>query len=1323
MLELPLEVTLYVRTWTEILPIQIPEIPHLRFLFPPIDKRIRKRKLDINQLIKDFLLSSTASKVPFREAHSILQDSLNRIQAHLQQERRHTEERINELTPGIPIYRVRDFQSSTRLGAIKKALEDLDTDTRIQILRQRKDYKFHVWKPIMDLTFKLNTTDPLFSWTVLDASPGLKLKRKGSPGKFKLYAVREGLRARGEWAEVEVFARSRYVNEASINVLRQEEGELRRELEDIKAILAEYVALPDTQVNLELAMNRANTDLLQLRGCSQKWEYAAALQALQKGNIYAIADMYGLQTRIAGSAPVFFKRSARAELRSFAEIVPDAAIFGVFNEIADTHSRTKDAANKLWQRMAYHHGLLLPSVFLSDMKKLFDSSAQSQAFKDLLKKSNDGKTRKDKLPGGFRRNLVESASKATSSVDSSTRAIEADLSRISVGEGFSAAEKAFGERYAEAAAAEQVTHDVRDEFLQANDKGVSVGVHAALSAAESPESALKDVLDTELLRKTPGLRSYIKLPKTDTKVCGTEEKLLQSTELPPEAQKTEKHSAPKYSCSCGSSAERNVFFVGATQSGKSSTIRTIMDYAGITDPDLRPVEGTGNRSETTSVKMYKVVIPIRVPVANFSSASAVANTFNTEYFYDLTYEDYKEKGKTFYQGREGPWVRNKFSREELLDFRFQPTEKERNEGHIHLNLIDTPGLNDSEHYRRQELTDFDGASAKANATTNIMDEEHKVKIVAALEEVTEVHAVCIVERATGVRSETNTIITKYLVDLFRRNINGIANFHVIHTMVPLDTMFTSKVQARKSGFEATFNVRATHHLLENHVESPSLDSKKKEYSLSENVTRHTIARLLKSLRDCNGTSPQVYRRFLKSPHHLANDLVYKAGYENIIIPSLKDEMHRKETAAEDKTRSKIGPETRLAAAREQKERLRSKIREHDTSEYVLLTKDSQYREANFFNWNPHLHFSFNTNSPIRKIEYDPPYARNCWIGSSKSGGDGEKYLKIRYEADTFSSARGEIKLYGYKREYYASEIQGWRDGVAEREREERRYEEELRNIAAGISTLQSEKAALSKACDKIMAEVKLFNSKEVCFSKWDKKCEYLASGNLYCAAYAHGEPIMVRTAAFPPDNKKELEGYRVALEEESEALATINKELIVAIEEAKRMSKIYEQANALIVAAIQNKSRQLHYIQKTPLDPGLETPPELKEALANTETALCDALERQIGVLVSSLGSFSQLGDSHQHFQSDLESQKQYVDTVLSCIDETRTQCSYASSGTVDEISGAVWTALNHACGQKRAARRDVDVRHPAVALLYGMAKKKDIDKKKKDGMEVGVQD
>lgn len=422
-------------------------------------------------------------------------------------------------------------------------------------------------------------------------------------------------------------------------------------------------------------------------------------------------------------------------------------------------------------------------------------------------------------------------------------------------------------------------------------------------------------------------------------------------------------------CSCGNTT-RNVVFIGLTQNGKSTLIQALLSYAGVEKtPDGLKI-GDGNSSQTKFSSGYKVQAALRTHAIRLKSApdKIVSTPDDSLKNRDILVED-------------------------------KPTGQ-----HVHLNLIDTPGLSDSDQTR-----DAVGMSS--------LDENHKLGILLALNKIPKLHAVCFVvarHEAYG-RSLQEHIqsLMRIFNQSFPSNLSKL-DYHVIHTCIDMADRFptdeeSAPLETRAQLFDDTIKIGNTikHHFIDS--------IPRRSNHVAVYYHNHVISELLGSFSRCLGTptSALVYPR---EPWHVSNDQALLTAL-NIIRQQWQEE---KDAAEDEAAYIAEGKQSDLILkthydsliAGHQKE-----MKIYDTSEDVYVGSCSETVETRWYESNMKWRtLELTSEYPISK------YEKSCVNAEFDCERKRLTSYRICLNTINYRAASGTIQIYCQKRHYHADKI-------------------------------------------------------------------------------------------------------------------------------------------------------------------------------------------------------------------------------------------------------------------------------------------------------------
>jgi len=541
-----------------------------------------------------------------------------------------------------------------------------------------------------------------------------------------------------------------------------------------------------------------------------------------------------------------------------------------------------------------------------------------------------------------------------------------------------------------------------------------------------------------------------------------------------------------------------VLFIGLTQNGKSSVIRSILKYAGDEEQAARVERGHDSLSQTKEVHKYSVTL------------------IQKRHF--LQYKD---------------------GRGDVLDVGDDVEEDEVEEKEVVLNktislmLLDSPGLSDSGNPIPKKGEHIEPLPRRTE------DERHKLKVLRALKEVGKVNSVCfVVKKHQQFGWDFQRHIRDY-IDIFEMSslLNQV-NFHVLHTQIDRYARFQTlskeeesdlgdeagvgvvdgegdfQVQSepeslwtdkRAQAFDDLTGIKATHHWMDNQPYSKD--------PVAQYFSKNAISQLLRQLsQDTSAACTSL--RYPKSERHKLHDKDLQRGYDNLTF-GFQTEQSVIKTEIQD-----LGKEMRPKIKRKQGyeseiKDLNSKIYDLDTMTLERIAREAKSESWDVTNWRVTLSFQIDTDVTIRKIERDPSQPGSdiaTWI--VHSSGNNEYYADYRM-THKFTNAKASVELKGYRRDIYAAEIakyrkqrngfqndlQKVRDEISKLEDEIEENDRKVQDLSAAIGFVESEKQVLyeqSFALDSFLDKAPLF-----------------LAGGIYSIAQAYGLKQMVAKIKLP----------------------------------------------------------------------------------------------------------------------------------------------------------------------------------------------------------------
>ncbi|KAF5242174.1 hypothetical protein FANTH_8806 [Fusarium anthophilum] len=573
-------------------------------------------------------------------------------------------------------------------------------------------------------------------------------------------------------------------------------------------------------------------------------------------------------------------------------------------------------------------------------------------------------------------------------------------------------------------------------------------------------------------------------------------------------------------CKCGQE-EKIVVLVGRTQHGKSSLIRSILDYSGFKkEADNVKVGGFGNDSTTKQTKQFAVCVNLQRHV--------------------LMDDDGNERNVDF----------DKDDVEDMYDF---VPSAEPTIDHVHLRILDTPGLDDSGNLKEAEKAATLGGSPQVR----IIDERHKFSILRAISVLGKIHTVCFVlDIGHNLGWSIQRQFQEYL-DIFTLS-KLAASFHFAHTKVDIDKRFLQKTRNRPAAVNDIFGLsyNSSHHFIEN------LPDKGDEISV--HFSNWGLSGLLRSI----SRHPAQLVTLLNYPKSDAQRLM-----DDILKSTLKlqeaewlGEIDTLEAQKSQWTSIKRDVDKRASIEMTSWKKVYAQAEELDKTTLVQVGFQEKYERSHFFN-RSRLSFFVHASSPIRHFELDKSTGDGgChWVGEPTSLSTlGKDYCStdlISWGSGT--AIWGKIKLMGWIKEAKADELKVFR-------------EEEngaMKDYTTTINRAEALQANIIEADEKVKnlrQRMKDFQLRYSCLSlsyipmeTLKTSSQYLASAGIISYAYGIGLKIdLPRKFALnlseAQSDYKSLLGVQdesKVFEEKQRISSAMHKTAVAAIKELARVRK------------------------------------------------------------------------------------------------------------------------------------------------------------------------
>ncbi|KAK3329987.1 hypothetical protein B0H66DRAFT_597542 [Apodospora peruviana] len=528
-------------------------------------------------------------------------------------------------------------------------------------------------------------------------------------------------------------------------------------------------------------------------------------------------------------------------------------------------------------------------------------------------------------------------------------------------------------------------------------------------------------------------------------------------------------------CSCGQKPV-TVVLVGCTQHGKSSIIRSLLDYAGRNvDGDAVKTGSYGNASTTKECHSFPIVIKILnhklVDMdGNVLIVNSAEDVDEVESMGDVNFDsDEDEDG-----GNDDPACKH------------ISTESGR---HIHLRIIDTPGLDDTENPTSTDAeTDFG-----VDVPMRVEDEKHKMAILRAITAEGAINSVCFVISTEHQLGQTVPELLREYKNLF--NSSGLGdNYHFVHTKVNPGDMW-DKMKSRPGPVNRVMSTwTATHHFINNLPVDP----------LSEYLSQRAIANLLTALAEDNVQTVNWLRypktgahRFIES--HLRGALEIDEAYYKKRAKDFATRLDEAET-------TKKGLEARVARERDSWSSLVTAIKDLDTCDLVSLKPAMTLYHPDEWFVRSRLTFDISTDFPVRDIKKESKWpSLSSWQGSSDIYWTG----KCRWCQDLVANKRndsiqGTVELFGWKKEIEAGRIKRLTTEKDEAWEEYQNTTKELAKTQAEILEATEGKTSSEAEIAKTASQKAILRQDHIACDVIRDKGQYLATTSLISYAFGLG---------------------------------------------------------------------------------------------------------------------------------------------------------------------------------------------------------------------------
>lgn len=470
--------------------------------------------------------------------------------------------------------------------------------------------------------------------------------------------------------------------------------------------------------------------------------------------------------------------------------------------------------------------------------------------------------------------------------------------------------------------------------------------------------------------------------------------------------------------------EKAIIFVGCTANGKSSLIRSILKYGGHTVEAGSVKVGMGNESTTKEVSSFRFVVEIKDHILKDSLGNSVVEVDENTDIYDL-------EPHTSPSGR-----------------------------HVHILMLDTPGLDDSDNLKEEEKRDQDGSAAHRPQMRTV-DERHKIAVITALGGLKEIHSVCFVlSLENPLNPPTQRVINEYLQMFKKSDLD--AAYHFAHTYTHVENMFGRKALDRPQVIESTFGIRtdqAKHHYIDN---LPIKDD-----PISTHFSDRAISRLMDCLADGDG-QPTTNLRYPLSDAHKSMDIDAIQSMR-LIQRHWENEIVELEASLPELENSKQSLEMKVDVQESHWRELHLRAMKFDTEELVEVGYGHK-SERSHLTSRTKLQFTVTAKAPIRSWKLSDNGGVWYGLGSITKGVD--KSCNVRLEAAYGDSAVGSVTLFGWKKDAFKEALAQANEAANEAKTEFEdtkssinRLEEEITDTKTNIESAQEDVENLVQAID------------------------------------------------------------------------------------------------------------------------------------------------------------------------------------------------------------------------------------------------------------------
>ncbi|EPS35822.1 hypothetical protein H072_10727 [Dactylellina haptotyla CBS 200.50] len=584
---------------------------------------------------------------------------------------------------------------------------------------------------------------------------------------------------------------------------------------------------------------------------------------------------------------------------------------------------------------------------------------------------------------------------------------------------------------------------------------------------------------------------------------------------------------------------KNIVVLGLTQNGKSSFIESVLDYSGSKPlTPSRPATGRGTYSETKNVSKYPVLVDIkrfimkrndqRVDIRHDSEGSIVTMTYDENdncisrkaeplEWVQKTHPTTKTRYDVAQNFRLSPW--------ELLKG-LEPQEPSDSGSRLCLNMIDTPGLSDSsgiktqiEEFIRSGMSAAEAEKAAFQASRNLVDEAHRLKIIQAISKISELHGVCLVIQRAKVFGEELAQLQLF-VDMFKST--GIkVNYYIIHTKFTNTTMFQAPGLSRIKESEKFFGIQAEHFFINNRPDRTG------DEPLSAHFADSELSRFFFHVHE----SPGVQACDLKFQKTDSSIDVALSSTLKSYISSLQIEDKDIQKSIKLLDQQILISESKIESYKQEIDKWKAKRKEFDKPDDLEIEKRESWVDSSFWDQWPSVDFDISTRYTISRVWPSEAGNRGQWISINASEyGKGTKRCQARFKAGWNQKAGGVIVVYGHMRDVKADDIKTLDEDCA---RVDRLISSEQGNLSKSHQKRNESNArrhVISEEITSLNTTIRdPIGLDYIPLHKLSESGHYLLTNDIYCMAEGYGLTPRI-PAKLLPKPKGELKEQAIQLE-------------------------------------------------------------------------------------------------------------------------------------------------------------------------------------------------